>query len=303
MDEGPPQKCPPPGAPAWVMTFADLMSLLMCFFVLLLAFSEMDVLKFKQLAGSMKEAFGVQREVKVKEIPKGTSIIAREFSPGRPEPSLVHTVQQRTVEHMQQNLQAVETPTEETSPLAQETSSGELDDVASGEAVAEAEIDDSDVRAALAEDIDAGMLEVDTEGERIVIRIRERGSFPSGAADLMDDFQPVLARIGAVLAQTEGQIIIAGHTDDIPINTARFRSNWELSASRAVSVVDHLGRITEIPMQRFLIEGYAETRPLVPNEDAETRARNRRVEIVIVRDGEVHEMGALSAEDGVEQTQ
>ena len=119
----------------------------------------------------------------------------------------------------------------------------------------------------------------------------------------MDDFQPVLARIGAVLAQTEGQIIIAGHTDDIPINTARFRSNWELSASRAVSVVDHLGRITEIPMQRFLIEGYAETRPLVPNEDAETRARNRRVEIVIVRDGEVHEMGALSAEDGVEQTQ
>lgn len=74
------------GAPAWVMTFADLMSLLMCFFVLLLAFSEMDVLKFKQLSGSMKAAFGVQRMIKADEIPKGTSIIAQEFSPGIPQP-------------------------------------------------------------------------------------------------------------------------------------------------------------------------------------------------------------------------
>ena len=298
MDEGPPHKCPPPGAPAWVMTFADLMSLLMCFFVLLLAFSEMDVLKFKQLAGSMKEAFGVQREVNVKEIPKGTSIIAREFSPGRPEPTLVKTVQQRTIEQMQQNLQLMETTTEDSSPLAQETTSGELDDLAEGEADARAEeIDDSDIRTALSEDIDAGLLEVDTEGQRIIIRIRERGSFPSGAADLMRDFEPVLARIGAVLEQTAGRIIIAGHSDDIPIRTARFRSNWELSASRAVSVVQHLGRITDIPMSRFLIEGHAETQPLVPNEDAESRARNRRVEIVVVR-GSVDEVAAeLNAGD------
>ena len=65
----------------WMTTYADLMSLLMCFFVLLLSFSEMDVAKYKQLAGSMKMAFGVQNEVKVKFIPKGTSIIAKEFSP------------------------------------------------------------------------------------------------------------------------------------------------------------------------------------------------------------------------------
>ncbi|MGL4640985.1 MAG: flagellar motor protein MotB, partial [Shewanella sp.] len=76
--------CPPPGAPLWLATFADLMSLLMCFFVLLLSFSEMDVLKFKQIAGSMKYAFGVQNKVEVKDIPKGTSVIALEFRPGRP---------------------------------------------------------------------------------------------------------------------------------------------------------------------------------------------------------------------------
>ena len=84
------------GAPAWVMTFADLMSLLMCFFVLLLAFSEMDALKFKQIAGSMKVAFGVQREIKAKEIPKGTSIVAKEFSPGKPDPSAIAEVRQHT---------------------------------------------------------------------------------------------------------------------------------------------------------------------------------------------------------------
>ena len=82
-------KCPPPGLPAWMGTFADLMSLLMCFFVLLLAFSEMDVLKFKQIAGSMKFAFGVQNKIEVKDIPKGTSVIAMEFRPGKPL-SLIH---------------------------------------------------------------------------------------------------------------------------------------------------------------------------------------------------------------------
>ena len=76
-------KCPPPGLPGYMGTFADLMSLLMCFFVLLLSFAEMDVQKFKQIAGSMEKAFGVQNILEVKDIPKGTSVIAQEFRPGR----------------------------------------------------------------------------------------------------------------------------------------------------------------------------------------------------------------------------
>ena len=75
------------GGAGWLATFADLMSLLMCFFVLLLSFSEMDVLKFKRLAGSMRTAFGVQAVVNANAIPKGTSIIAQEFSPGKPDPT------------------------------------------------------------------------------------------------------------------------------------------------------------------------------------------------------------------------
>ena len=98
-------KCPPPGLPAWMGTFADLMSLLMCFFVLLLSFSEMDVLKFKQIAGSMKFAFGVQNKIEVKDIPKGTSVIAMEFRPGRPDPTPIETIQQQTIDMTQPTLE------------------------------------------------------------------------------------------------------------------------------------------------------------------------------------------------------
>ena len=98
-------KCPPPGLAKWMATFADLMALLMCFFVLLLSFSELDALKFKQIAGSMKFAFGVQNKIEVKGIPKGTSIIAQEFRPGKPEPTPIETIQQLTMEMTQEILE------------------------------------------------------------------------------------------------------------------------------------------------------------------------------------------------------
>ena len=90
-------KCPE-GIPAWVMTFADLMSLLLAFFVLLFSFSEMDKAVYKELAGSLKDAFGVQREIKAKETPRGINIIAREFSPGRPQPTAINEVRQMTTD-------------------------------------------------------------------------------------------------------------------------------------------------------------------------------------------------------------
>lgn len=98
-------KCPPPGLPGYMGTFADLMSLLMCFFVLLLSFAEMDVQKFKQIAGSMEKAFGVQNILEVKDIPKGTSVIAQEFRPGRPEPTPIDTIMQQTIDMTQTELE------------------------------------------------------------------------------------------------------------------------------------------------------------------------------------------------------
>ena len=98
MSDFEPSKPKSGGAPAWVMTFADLMTLLMCFFVLLLSFSEMDAAKFKLLSGEMKKAFGVQSEIEAKSIPKGTSVIARHFSPGKPDPSALNQIRQFTID-------------------------------------------------------------------------------------------------------------------------------------------------------------------------------------------------------------
>jgi chemotaxis protein MotB len=78
-------------------------------------------------------------------------------------------------------------------------------------------------------------------------------------------------------------IVVAGHTDNIPINTLRYRSNWELSSSRATSVVHQLLADSEILPVRFVLEGHAETQPLITNDTSENRARNRRVEIIVLK--------------------
>ena len=88
-------KCPPVGAPAWMATFADMATLLMAFFVLILSFAEFNVPKFKQISGSLKNAFGVQRVIPVVEQPKGTTILSLNFSPS-PSPSVTDTMQQQT---------------------------------------------------------------------------------------------------------------------------------------------------------------------------------------------------------------
>ena len=127
------EECPecPAGAPPWVMTFADLMSLLMCFFVLLLAFSEMDVLKYKQVAGSMREAFGVQNEIKKKDIHRGTSVIAQEFTPGRPDPTPLNEVRQKTTDMTRSTLDVIcernsENPQEDTTEMGSGNDSGRV---------------------------------------------------------------------------------------------------------------------------------------------------------------------------------
>jgi len=277
MEEQEEIKCPPPGAPGWLATFADLMSLLMSFFVLLLAFSEMDVLKFKQLAGSMKEAFGVQREVKTKEIPKGTSIIAKEFTPGRPTPTPLKVMRQHTTDDRKNNLDFRKGP-----------------DKSGSEKIKAAAKRLELLKKALKEQIANGQIEVSGDNERTIIRIREKGSFSSGSASLSRKFKPVLKKIANAIEKTPGKIHISGHTDNIPISTYKFRSNWELSSARAVSILDQILRFKKIPNERIVIQGYADTVPLVPNTTRKNRATNRRVEIEVIRQTEtVEELPSL----------
>jgi chemotaxis protein MotB len=367
FDEAPAKKVEE-GLPAWVMTFADLMSLLMCFFVLLLSFSELDVSKYKEMAGSMKNAFGVQRDIKVKEPPKGINVIAREFSPGRPEPTIMNSIRQMTTQDLQINLdlgkerrrpvptpksmkdpnkttkfkphdKAVTTadqkPSEksgdrarmEQSPQSEGLTEKQKEELEKAKALAEkrlmeklklegqmailqgkqksnvAVVDKSLedlvkakveserrkklensarlISSALGREIKDGSVDVETAGKKIIIRVREKASFGSGQASLKGSFRPILAKVAAILKDSEGKIIVAGHTDNIPIYTERFRSNWELSSARAVSVAHEMMLATNIPSNRFLIQGFADTEPMAANDTPANRAKNRRVEIIL----------------------
>jgi chemotaxis protein MotB len=137
------------------------------------------------------------------------------------------------------------------------------------------------VQDALAEELRSGQLQLERDDRHIVVRIQERGSFPSGSADIDPLFKRSLARIADALAIVPGQISVEGHTDDVPIKSARFRSNWELSSSRAAAVATALLGPGVIPASRMRVQGFAETKPRVPNDSNANRALNRRVEIII----------------------
>ena len=288
-------KCPPPGLPAWMGTFADLMSLLMCFFVLLLAFSEMDVLKFKQIAGSMKFAFGVQNKIEVKDIPKGTSVIAMEFTPGKPEPTPIETIQQQTVEMTQQMLE-FQAGDESSAGGRQEQrgekrggeSSSTSEEVASAPAVSAADQEQiNDLVKKIAQQLEKqiidGAIELESLGQQIIIRIRENGSFPSGSAFLQPQFKPIIQDIGRLLKDVPGEITVSGHTDDFQVSNELYINNWDLSSKRAVAVASELQKVAGFDKTRMIVVGRAETRPLVPNDSREDRRRNRRVEISILQ--------------------
>jgi chemotaxis protein MotB len=147
--------------------------------------------------------------------------------------------------------------------------------------VGQTERDAITLATALAKEIAAGVLEVETNGRKIVLRVKEHGSFPSGSASLTSDFKPVLKIVRGVLKETKGQIYVEGHTDDVPITTSQFHSNLELSTSRAITVAHGLFEDGALDERRFTVTGYADSRPLVANDTAEGRARNRRIEVVI----------------------
>jgi len=96
------------------------------------------------------------------------------------------------------------------------------------------------VRRQLKKEIDEGLVEVVTDGDKVIVRLRERGFFNTARAKINDQFAPVLSRVGRALSDVPGDLVVAGHTDNVPISNDEFRSNWELSAARAANVVHYL---------------------------------------------------------------
>jgi chemotaxis protein MotB len=221
------------GAPAWVVTFGDLMSLLLCFFVLLLSFSEMDRNRYRVVSGSVKNAFGIQRKKPVFESPKGSKMIAKEF-----DQAIILTKIEDVVK-----------------PIIDELD-GEYEEF-------------------------KGLVEVESTENQVTIRMMGEATFDTGKANLRSNFVPLLKKIGEVLAKTRGEVIVAGHTDNVPLTGGLFGSNLGLSMARAGSVAEFLLRSSTIDPKRLSTMGFGEYRPLTSNDTAEGRQKNRRVEIIV----------------------
>jgi len=287
------------GLPPWMATFADLMSLLMCFFVLLLSFATIDAVRFKKMAESMKDAFGVQREIPAVEIVKGVSVIKQEWSPTVAEQAVITEIKQETSdvekEHLKMKDGEAEQQQEPQEQVFVQPNQQEIDREAALQAEKEAlqkELDEqlTELQDALDQEVEQGLVTLEKTESSVIIRIQEKGSFGSGSARLDPGFHEVMARISAVLASKPGKILVAGHTDNIPISTGRFRSNWELSSARAVTVLHSMLRNNNVEEGRIVVQGFADTRPLVNNDSPQNRAKNRRVELILKR--------AIDQEDG-----
>jgi chemotaxis protein MotB len=133
----------------------------------------------------------------------------------------------------------------------------------------------------LQHEILSNSLSVSYDADKVVVRFSEATTFPSGSEILKEEMLPILEKIENVLAGCAGEIIVSGYTDDLPVRSSRFRSNWDLSAARAVSVVHQLVLNKKIDANRVSAAGRAETNALVPNDSPESRAKNRRVEISV----------------------
>lgn len=231
------------GAPRWMVTFADMMALLFAMFVLLLSFAKVDNETFQRHAGPMREAFGIGARI--------LRTTSRDF------------------------------------PVPGEAGPGEGTPSAAAEYLAGARRLNAkrdfmfNFRRIMETEIAHSIVVLIDQGDRIVIRFPDATAFESGSDALAPDFLPTLNRIASVLGATKGAILVSGHTDDAPIATARFRSNWDLSAGRAVSVVHYLTAKAGIEPGRITAQGFADSRPLAPNDTPANRSKNRRVEIAI----------------------
>jgi chemotaxis protein MotB len=223
------------GAPEWMVTFADLMSLLLTFFVLLLSFSNMEIIKFRTMAGSVRNALGLKSDFDLAEVPMGNKLLPFE-DPKEGEGETGETGANRLREDLQQMLR------------------------------------DQGL---------VGKASVEITPRGVSLQVYGDLLFDSGKADLSEAALPVLDRLGSYIQQINHFVDVQGHADPVPIATAIYPSNWELSAARAGRTVRYLVD-RGIPAERLRAIGLADTVPVVSNETADGRAQNRRVEFLFI---------------------
>jgi chemotaxis protein MotB len=259
------KKAPPPpeNHERWLVSYADFITLLFAFFVVMFASSQTDKGRAKQVSEAVEKALKDGHSISVPPVvakilggtvdDKGQGN-AMMRGPGGAQ----HVPKEPPPENLVELLPALDRLNKE-----------------------------------LEEEIKAGKLEMHLEPRGLVISLRESAFFPSGT-DLLDQSTvPTIGKLAQLIKTIPNQIQLEGHTDSVPIHNARFKSNWELSCARGIAVMEALCGTFELNRDRFSVVGRADTLPIASNDTAEGRSRNRRVDVVIVNSLKVQNSAAI----------
>jgi len=238
----------------WLVSYADFITLLFAFFVVMYASSQAD----KGRAKAVSEA-----EEKALEDGKMPTIAA----------ILGGTVDDKGKGNDAMKGPAIKAKEPDKKPPEKKPPEKKLDDLMPPMKV---------LTLDLKNEIDKGKLQISLEPRGLVISLKEAAFFGSGDDAIRTSSYPIIAKLATVIGKLNNPLRLEGHTDSIPINTARFHSNWELSAARSIAMLELLSTKFRVDRQRMAIVGYADTTPVDTNDTEEGRARNRRVDIVLV---------------------
>jgi chemotaxis protein MotB len=249
----------------WLVSYADFITLLFAFFVVLYASSQADKKKAAQVAASIKGAFQ-QLGVFTGSAAEGIGIPG---SPGTPRPDLMEA------------------------PIRTIKIAGAAGKNPGGTGFG-VDVDElrRQLESALGDEIRQHEIQMRVTPEGLVVSLREVGFFASGQAELLDSGHATLTRIATILGGHGFQIRVEGHTDNMPVHNSRFQSNWELSTARATAVVALLVERHGFDPSLVAAAGYSQYHPVQPNDTVQGRAANRRVDLVVV--GQVAEKDKLA---------
>jgi chemotaxis protein MotB len=233
----------------WMVSYADLLTLMFALFVVLFASSQEDKGKAQQMAESVRRALDDGQV---------TTVIAGILGGNR------------DLKGKGNADVAVKPPKGEAAPSRGQQSTAEL--LPSLEYLTRE----------LEKEIAAGKLQIRMEGRGLVVSLTEAAFFHSGEAGVLPATYESLDKIAGVIAKLPNPVRLEGHTDSVPIHNSRFRSNWELSSARSIAMLELLTTRCRIPVSRLAVAGYADNIPLASNDTEEGRARNRRVDIVML---------------------
>lgn len=267
----------------WLLSYADMITLLMAFFVVLYAMSNVDSKKYEKLAASLSESLG----------PRQVTPVNLDLNPPA----------RREGERSRRPSDRVSPPPVPPAPVPdpEEDVKSQTDKRKEKAERLRDEVVDKLLREDSREDI---MVSVSGDFREVSIRLAASLLFQPGSAEMEQSAVPMLEEMAAILLPLQLPIMIEGHTDNVPINTAEFQSNWQLSAARAANVLLYMQNQFGLPPTLLSASGYGEYRPITDNDTPENRARNRRVEFVVAVPDEAQvtdsEPGELVIEQGRE---